>query len=455
MKNFLFGDKNFYYKLFTLAIPVVMQNLITSSLAMVDNVMVGALGNEAVAAVGVANQFGLLVFLLYAAIHSGAGIFIAQFWGKKDTESINKVVNVGIALSSAVMLPFTLAGIILPKQIISIFNTDPIVIKQGAEFLSILSLSFICASISFGISVGLRSIGRSVMPMVISGTALGINTILNWILIFGLFGMPAMGVRGAATATLISRIVEMTIFMVVSWKYYDILKIKISVLSTVTKDLFRRIVSNTIPVVLNEVCWGLGFVIYSVAYGRISTEAFDAVQITNNITNLFLVAGFGMASASAVMIGHVIGAGEEHKGREYAWKFVFICIASGVVLGTILYFTSPFIITLFKVTPDVVKAATIILGLNSVILPIRLTNIVSVVGILRGGGDAGFAFKAEGITMWLIGVPLAFIGAFVLRLEIQWVVLMVMAEEIVKVTVAILRLKSDKWIKNVVLEEVA
>jgi putative MATE family efflux protein len=357
-----------------------------------------------------------------------------------------------VVLAAGVALLFSAVGILFPSQIVSIFNTDPIVIELGAAFLKILSVSFVFASISFGLSVALRSIGKSVMPMVISGITLGINTLLNYVLIFGLFGFPALGVRGSAIATLISRIIEMIIFLVVVTRSYDILRIKISVLRQVTADLFKKVLSTMVPVILNELCWGLGFAIYSVAYGRISTEAFDAVQITNTITNLFLVAGFGMASASAVMIGHVIGADEEKKGREYAWRFIMLCALGGIIIGACLYISAPVVAGLFKVTKDVIKTAIVILSINAIIIPIRLINIVSIVGILRGGGDAKYAFILESITMWLIGVPLAFIGAFVLKLEVQWVVLLVMAEEIVKMLCSVVRLNSKSWIKNVVRE---
>lgn len=450
--KFLFSDKDFYHKLVSLAIPVTLQNLIASSLGMVDIVMVGALGNEPMAAVGVANQFGLIVFLMYAAIHGGASIYIAQFWGKKDYENIGKVVNIGIVLAAGAALLFSAIGILFSRQIVSIFNTDPIVIEQGAAFLQILSVSFVFGSISFGLSVALRSIGKSVMPMLVSGIALGINTLLNFVLIFGLLGFPALGVRGAAIATLISRVIEMTIFLVVISRSYDILRIRISVLRQVTSDLFKKVVSTMIPVILNELCWSLGFAVYSVVYGRISTEAFDAVQITNTVGNLFLVAGFGLASASAVMIGHVVGAGEEKKGREYAWRFVMLCALGGIVIGASMYISAPAVAGLFKVTEDVIKTAIVILTINAIIIPIRLINIVSIVGILRGGGDAKYAFIVESITMWLIGVPLAFIGAFVFKLDVQWVVLMIMAEEIIKMTCVVVRLNSNRWIKNVVRE---
>ncbi|ACL75269.1 MATE family efflux transporter [Ruminiclostridium cellulolyticum] len=452
MQSLKLKNKEFYLKLFSLALPITIQNLISSSLGVVDSVMVGSLGNQSLAAVGVANQYGLIVFLLYNAIHSGCGIYVAQFWGKNDHDNIGRVVNLDIAIAASVSLILSAIGILLPEQIISVFNTDPVVISQGADFLRILSMSFVFASISFGFSVALRSIGKSTMPMIISASALALNTILNYILIYGRFGMPQMGVRGSATSTLIARIVEMILFLIAVSKYFPLLKIRVSELMKVTKDLLGRVTKTMIPVILNEMCWGLGTVVYSIAYGRISTEAFDAVQITNNVVNLFTVAAFGMASAAAVMTGHVIGAGEEKKGRQYAWGFVRLCIIGGFILGGLLYLFSPSIVSLFKVSSDVLETSIILLAINAIILPIRFTNIVAIVGVLRGGGDASFAFIAEGMTMWLIGVPLSFIGAFVLRLDVQWVVLMVMAEEIVKMICGVARLRSNKWIKNVVRE---
>jgi putative efflux protein, MATE family len=452
MRRVLFKDKEFYYKLFTLALPITIQNLISSSLGMVDTVMVGSMGNKALAAVGVANQYGLIVFLLYNAIHSGCSIYVAQFWGKKDHDNIGRVVNLDIVIAAGASLLLSVLGILLPDKIISIFNTDPEVIRQGAAFLRILSMSFVFASISFGLSVALRSIGKSTMPMIISTCTLGLNMLLNYILIFGRFGLPKMGVRGSATGTLIARIVELTIFLIVVSKFFPLLRIRISELRKVTADLLGRVTKTMIPVVLNEMCWGLGTTVYSIAYGRISTEAFDSVQITNNVVNLFMVAAFGMASAAAVMTGHVIGAGEEKKGRRYAWSFIRLCILGGIILGGLLYLFSPLIVKLFKVSNDVLDTSIILLGMNSLILPIRFTNIVNIVGILRGGGDATFAFITESITMWLVGVPLAFTGALILRLDIQWVVLMVMAEEIIKMTIGVTRLRSNRWIKNVVRE---
>jgi Na+-driven multidrug efflux pump len=187
LKKYIFSDKHFYRQLLTLAIPITLQNLIASSLGMIDTVMVGALGDSQIAAVGSANQYGLLVFLIYASIYSGAGIFISQFWGKKDPDNIKKVAGIGLVLGTIATIAFSIVGYVFARQIIHLFSPDPAVISDGAKFLEKLSLSFTFASVSFGFSLYLRSIGKSVLPMVISGCALGLNTLLNYILIFGRF----------------------------------------------------------------------------------------------------------------------------------------------------------------------------------------------------------------------------------------------------------------------------
>jgi Na+-driven multidrug efflux pump len=201
---------------------------------------------------------------------------------------------------------------------------------------------------------------------------------------------------------------------------------------------------------MNEIFWGTGFLVYSAVYGRISTESLAAVQVTSTTVNLFQVAAFGMASAAAVMIGHKVGSGEEQKGLEYAWRFVIIAVFTGIILGGLMAVSARGIVSLFNVSDVVRNSAVMILYMTAIIFIIRLVNIIAIVGLLRGGGDATFAFIAEALTMWLVGVPMSLLGAFVLRLEVQWVVLMIMAEEVTKLAIIIVRMSSKKWIKNVV-----
>ncbi|WP_315120394.1 MATE family efflux transporter [uncultured Clostridium sp.] len=451
-KSSLFGDKEFYSTLGTIALPIIIQNFINSFINMLDTVMVGRLGETAIAAVGIANQYFLLFNLLMIGTYSGCGIFISQFWGKEDTKNIKKMV--GIALFTGIIISIVLGilAFVFPRQIISFFNKDTKVIQLGAEYLRIIATSYILTSITLCFAFSLRCIGQSSVPMFVSIVALFSNGILNYIFIFGKLGLPAMGVTGAAIATVISRVIEMLIMVFYVYKTRSVLGIKLSDMSDITKDFVGRIFKTVIPVVLNEACWGLATIVYAAVYGRIGTEAIAAVQICSTVQNLFMVISIGMANASTVMIGNKIGAGQEEVGMEYAKKFSVLGCISGIALGAILAISAPYILKLFNVSPDVAHDARMILYITALVMVIKVFNIILIVGILRGGGDANFALIAEGATMWFIGVPLSFLGAFVFKLPVYWVVALLTAEEVVKCILGLTRLLSNKWVNNVVCD---
>lgn len=452
VKKYIFSGKEFYIRLITIALPIIIQNFIASSLNMVDTVMIGQVGEAQIAAVGIANQFFLLFNLVIIGIHSGCGVFISQFWGKGDRDNIRKVLGIGLLVSSAMALAFMAAALFFPEGIISIFNKDPLVISEGAAYLRIVCISYVFTAWSFGYAFASRSIGNAFMPMVVSALALGCNTLLNYMLIFGNMGAPVLGVRGAAIATVAARVFEALVLA--AWIYISrsVLAIRFKELSGITGEFFTTVLKTVIPVVLNESCWALGFVVYSIAYGRIGMQAIAAVQICNTVQNLFTVAVFGMAAAAGVMVGHRVGENNIEEGRIYAYRFSALSIVGGLLAGVILAVSTPAILSLFKVSSEVYDSAKLILYITSFVMVVRFFNIVLIIGVLRGGGDAKYAFIAEGITMWFIGVPLAFVGAVVLHLPVHWVASLVMIEEVVKAIAIIARLISGQWIKNVVNE---
>lgn len=446
----MFRDSKFFKTLFFIALPIVIQNFIASSLNMVDTIMIGRVGETEIASVGIANQYFFLLNIILVGTYGGCGIFFSQFWGKKDIKNIRKVLGIGAMLGGSIALVFTFLALLMPGKIISIFNSDPIVIDLGAKYLKIVCISYIFTALSFNFAVASRCIENTVLPMITSIIALLINTLLNYVLIFGKFGAPAMGVEGAAIATLIARLFETS--LLIGYIYFSK-----GVLAATFKEMFNlkgHFVKSTlrtiIPVILNDACWGLGAVIYSVAYGRIGTQAIASVQICTTIQNLFMVVTFGIANASVVMIGNKIGEGNEGTARIYADRFAVLSCIIGAMLGVLLYFFAPAILIFFKVSNDVLHSSLIILYITSIIMIVRVFNVVLIVGILRSGGDAKYALLAEAFTMWCIGVPLAFIGAFLLKLPVYYVVAMVTAEEIVKFFIALNRLKSNKWMRNLV-----
>lgn len=445
----IFSDKEFYKKMLKIALPVMIQNFISSFLNMIDTVMVGKLGEIEIAAVGIANQYFFFFNMFLIGLCAGCSVFISQFWGKKDVENIKRIMGIGIISAVMVSLVFMVLGFLGPEKIMATFNNDPTVIDLGARYLRIVLVSYIFTGIAFVYHFSLRSIGNAIQPMLISVVALICNAILNYVLIFGKFGAPALGVEGAALATVIARVVETMILVASVYISRGVLAASIREMADVTFEFVRKSYRTILPVILNDICWGLASLVYVAVYGRMGTQAVAAIQICNTINNLFMVVIFGLSSAAAVMVGNSIGAGEEWLSKNYAKRFSILSVVVGIGLGLLLAVTSPLILSIFNVSDPVRRASQIIMYIISVIFFIRVLGIMLIVGILRGGGDAARAFLIEGFTMWFIGVPLTILGAFVFKFPVYIVYGLAILEEIAKCFMGIGRLKSGQWIKNV------
>ncbi|CAM2737497.1 MATE family efflux transporter [Hathewaya histolytica] len=454
-KNFfswMLNDKRLYKSLLTVALPIIIQNFIASSLNMIDTLMIGKVGEKEIAAIGIANQYFFLFNLFLIGIYAGCGVFISQFWGKEDKENIKKVVGFGNLLGIVVSFIFTLAALVFTYAIISLFNKEAFVIDQGMKYLKLVCLSYLFTAITFNYGTALRAVNKAVPPMIVSMLAILCNTFFNYMFIFGKFGAPKMGVEGAALATLIARIFECATLVAYVYVKNDVVNAKIKYIFSFTKDFALKILKTVTMVVLNEACWGVGTIIYSVVYGRIGTEALAATQICTTVQNMFMVIIFGIASASTVLVGNKVGAGLEEEAIEDSKKIAVISCIIGIFIAILLSGSAGFILSLFNVSETVRNTSKTILYIISVIMIIRVFNITCVVGVLRGGGDTNYSLKLEVFTMWGLGVPSAFIGAFFLKLPVEYVVALVTLEEVVKAIFCLKRLKSDNWIKNIVEE---
>ena len=443
-------DKKFYKRLFLITLPIVIQNLIASSLNMLDTMMIGQVGEVELASVGIANQYYFLFNLIIMGISAGCGVFIAQLWGKKDEKNIKRTLGIGLIGGILATLVFGLIGLLIPEKIMAIFNIDPKVIEIGSEYLVIVVMSYLFTSITFNYAAALRSVGNTVLPMWASFIGLLTNGFLNYVLIFGKFGAPVLGVKGAALATVTARIFECTIILIGVYSKKNVLRAKLSEFVGISKEVFKGLYKVTLPIILNEACWGLGNVTYAAIYGRIGTGASASIQICTTIMNLFMIITFGLANASVVIIGNEIGANREEEGKIYAKRISKLAIIVSIILAGILALSSSSILSMFNVSENVKRDSLYILYIYSAILIIRVYNAVMIVGVLRGGGDATYGSLVQGITLWCIGIPLAFIGAFVIKLPVYLVVLMTFAEEAIKVVVMLKRFKSGKWIHNMV-----
>lgn len=446
----LFKDRVFYKSMFAIAIPIALQNLITSALNMVDTLMISSLGQSSIAAVGLANQVFFFYILLTFGINSGSSIFIAQYWGKEDIPKIRKILGLALSIGTLLGVFFTIIAFFFPEFIMGLLIQEAEVIEIGSEYLRIISLSYIVTSISFAYSVALRTTGNPNIPMKISAIAFVTNTVFNYILIFGKLGLPAMGVVGAAWGTVIARFVEIGITFYAVYASKGPLAANVKELFGWNKEFYVKYIKTTYAVVLAEGAWSLGQVMYSVAYAKLGEEATAAVQLTNTIQNIFFVLIRGLANACTVMVGNKIGGGQEEEAYEYAKKFVIISTILGLILGIIMAITPKFTLMFFKgLEPglyDVSYKLLVVMGLTFVI---RVFNSTAIVGVLRGGGDTTFGMIIDIGSVWIVGVPLAFIGAMVFEMPVYYLLLLITLEELVKVVVAIPRMLSKKWIKNI------
>lgn len=445
----LYHDRGFWAMLVKISLPIILQNLISSSLNVVDTIMIGRLGETPLAAVGVAAQYFFFFTVLVTGLCGGYCIFIAQYWGKRNHQAIRQYLGVMLQFALALGALFALAGFLGAEIFISWFDPSPEVIRLGAIYLRVLAISTVLTAITYCFGFASRSIENAFLPMLASSAALALNTFLNYVLIFGHFGFPALGVGGAAIATLIARVVEMAIILLYIYGKKGTLALKPVDLDWRPSFIFGDI-KTVLPVLLNEMCWGLGSVAYTMAYGRLGTDALATVQIGQTVQNLFIVLGFGISGAAAAMIGAKIGKDDSRSAILYAQRSVFLSIVIGLVLAVVIFFCAPLFLTFFKVSGGVIHDAICILKVLSLTITLKMVNMTMIMGVMRGGGDVVYSLLSEGCTMWFIGVPLAFVGAVLWQLPVYLVFALIAVEEVAKFALGIYRLLSNKWIHNLV-----
>ena len=444
----LFNDKKFFKAMFTLAIPIALQNLILSSLNLVDTIIIGGLGERAIAGVGLANQYFFLLNLILFGIVSGSSIFTAQYWGNRDIPNIKRVLGLCLISGCTAALLFSIGGLIFPREILSIFTKDNAVIELGSQYLRIIVFSYIITAITFSYSFILRSTGQVKAPMIVSIFALGINTILNYILVYGYFNMPKMGVRGSALATVIARTVEVTLILLVVYKKKFVVAAKPKELFDLSANFIKHFFKITSPVIFNESIWALGVSIYAMVYARMGTEVIAATNISATIERITWVIFMGFGNACAVMIGNKIGEGNKEEAFTYAKRFIILGPFFAIFAGIIVIFTSPLLLAAYKVSPTVHNYASKILVVFACFLWAKVFNFTSIVGILRSGGDTKFCLLLDIGGVWFVGVPLVILGGLIFHLPIQWVYLLVYMDEVFKFIVGLPRILSKKWINN-------
>ena len=444
-------NRHFYRTMLTIALPIIIQHLISIGLNMVDTVMIGRLGENELAAIGIANRIYFMFAIFCFGFYSGASVFVSQYWGVKDIGNIRKIFGIEITGGLIISSVFTMSLLIFPYQIMGIFINDPIVIAHGVDYLRIVSLIFMFTSLSFAISFNSRSIRMIKVPTIINVIAIALNTFLNYCLIYGNFGMPMLGIKGAALATFIARLLEFVLLSAYVYKDRSHpLAGTVTELFSWEKSMLKKVFKTSFPVFINEVLWVTGTSVYYIAYGLIGAEAVAVVQVSFTISDFFQSLFFGIGGACAVMIGNELGRNEIQNAYTYALRFIKITFVFSILISILMYLIRIPIIGFydFKESTNLMLSRALIV--SAIFLAPKMQSYMIIVGILRSGGDTRFCMVTDSIFVWLIGIPLAFISVLVFKWPIYLVLAAVFVEEVFKFAVIYSRVLSKKWLNNLI-----
>lgn len=443
-------DRSFLREVLTIALPISFQQLINASLNMIDVVMVGQLGETAIAALGLANQVFFVLIIMLFGLTSGMAIFTAQFWGKKEIEPIRNVLGISIVFSSGIALLFTLAAILIPETLLGFYTNDAEVIRLGSSYLRIIGYTYIPIALATSYIAVLRSIQLIRITVIATIVALVFKTILGYLLIFGIWGLPALGVRGAAIGTAAGWTLELVLLLILVYAQKTPLATNPLTFFRFDLPFLGRILKTASPAVANEMFWSLGITTYNAIYAHIGTDAIAAININGTIEELAFVAFVGIGNACAVIVGNRIGAQQKEAAYQTVIRIATLSVIFAWTIGILVFFGRGLVTNLYDLSPVGANNVRMLLLVMGCTIWIRMFNFVIFIGALRAGGDTRFALIMEICSIWLIGVPAAYLGAFVFHLPVYYVYLMVMLEEAAKAFVSVWRFRSRKWIHDLV-----
>ena len=442
-------DKTFLLTLVTLMVPMILQNLLTLGTQMMDSIMLGQLGQNELSASSLANQPFFIFNLLIFGMASGSSVLNAQFWGKRDIRSIKIIISICLKVAFTVSILLAAVVMLFPRAVMAVYTNDQAVIELGAQYLQVIGWCYIFHGIASTLLTSIRSVGIVRVAVVDSVFALVCNTSLNYILIFGKLGFPALGVRGAAIATVITRIGEVAIVLTYLLFIDKKLKFRPRDLAAFEMGLLKNYLKNGLPVAFNEVFWSIGVSIQSMILGRLGADAVSASQMSSIVQQFATVFIFGVANAAAIIIGNDIGAGrmEEAKSRIRAFRWIAVWVGL-FAAGVILVLSRP-VVGFYNVPEETKELALQMLRMLSVIVLFVSQTGIGVVGLLRGGGDPRFGVFVDLCGLWLFAVPAALLAAFVFHAPVLAVYLCSKLDEPVKLVMLTWRMRNDRWIKGV------
>ncbi len=452
VRDCLRWDRAFARNVFMVALPMILQQLVAASLHIIDGLMVSGLGDAAYSAVTQANRVTFMFNLFSFGTCTGGAIFLSQFWGARDVRRMRHSMGLSMAFSVIVAVFFMSAALLFPRQIVSCFLPEGTSFELAVKYLRIVAPGYLFTAIDGVYGTTMKSAEKTYIPMIAGFVSIGTNTLLNYAFIFGHFGMPAMGVEGAALATIISAAVSMLINICFAYGLRLPAGARPSEWICRDREFVRKFTKTVVPVIFNEGLWAVGTTMYSVFYGRMGDASVATMGVCNTINDLIWVVIFAMMNATAIIVGKALGAGSRERAYLYAKRMMAGAMAAGVALGVLVIAIRWPLVNIFSgLSAEVREKAQLILFLGGLTIWFRAFNTINIVGVLRSGGDTVFSLLLDVGTLWLVGVPAVGVAALVLHWPLEWVYVCTFLEEFVKLLIGLPHFRQKQWM-NVLTE---
>lgn len=444
--------KGFGKKLRGLVLPIAFQQFMLAAVSASDAVMLGMLNQDAMAGISLASQVQFVFSLYLSAVTIGASIFAAQYWGNGNRDAVERILGMVLRFTMPVSAGFTLITALVPQAVMRIFTNEPTLIANGAAYLRAVSLSYLLCGISQVYLCIMKNCGRASAASRIGSVSVMLNILLNALLIFGLFGLPRLGIVGAAIATVLARLAELIWAFLDSrvsgrigfrWPYF------------LVRDnaLCRRFWKYTAPVLGNEIVWGVGFTMGSVIMGHMGSDAVAANSLANIAKNLLICLCIGIGSGGGILVGNELGADHLELAKSYGIRIARLSVLFGAITGGVLLLLRPLIVSMASLTPEAKTYLNGMLAICAYYCIGKSVNCATIGGIFCAGGDSKFGFLCDAVTLWGITVPLGLLAAFVWKLPVLVVYFIINLDEIIKLPAVYIHFKKYKWVKNLTQPE--
>lgn len=440
---------HFYKRVLILVLPMALQNLINVGVSATDVIMLGRVGEKVLSGCSMGGQIFWILSLFLFGSTSGASVLIAQYWGKKNLEAIEKIMGIVVLLTTSMGLLFMVTALLIPEKLMQLFTNDGEIIEQAVLYIRIVAFTYPLSAFTMGYLNMLKSIERVTISTIIYGSSLFINILVNAVLIFGLLGFPAMGIQGAAIGTLIARLVELFILLFYVNRFKPEVKVKWEYVIHTDTVLWKDFLYFASPVILNEVLWGVGYSANTAIVGRLGSGVVAANSVVQVTRQLSMVVGFGIAAATAIMIGKAIGEGRKDIAEEYGRKFTMLGLLCGIGGAAVILLLRPAILWGMGFEGETARYLHLFLGMMAAYVIGQSINSTWVVGIFRSGGDTRFGMILDMTTMWFGSILFSALAAFVFHFPVPVIYAILLSDEFIKVPFCLWRYRKKVWLRDV------